>query len=92
MPASSTDVVRDISVAMTLAPMRPTQSDVLVWRFCLRGLETQRHCWRAAGLAVFSRMAALRKLSGRQALVGLVACFIALQALTAGLHAAHFIE
>jgi hypothetical protein len=37
-------------------------------------------------------MAALRTWSGRQALVGLVACFVALQVFVAGLHAATIVD
>src|ERR1700730_6051944 len=37
-------------------------------------------------------MAGLRTWSGRQALVGLLACFVALQALVAGLHAAYLVD
>src|SRR5215813_12453083 len=44
------------------------------------------------GFPVASSMGALRIWSGRQTLVGLLACCIVVQTLIAGLHAAHFIE
>jgi hypothetical protein len=37
-------------------------------------------------------MTVLRTWSGRQALAGIVACFVALQSLVAGLHAAHSVD
>src|SRR4051812_38048157 len=55
-------------------------------------METERAAWRRTALAVVCSMAVLRRWSGGRALGGLVACFVALQALVAGLHAVHTVD
>jgi hypothetical protein len=55
-------------------------------------METEEVGWLPDGTAVFFDMVLLRKWSGRQALAGLVACLVTLQAFVAGLHAARIVD